>query len=188
LTEQVLVSAPCTFTIKAITLREPGEAQQFLALSRSYFAWMDVELERTTGHSLATIAGMPRESYVRHTVDLARRLVPERASLFFMLDGNAEPAAMGGLRTLPDDAAEIVRIFTRPEYRGQGCGALMVQHLIGEAARMGHAVIRLDTGIFMRSAQKIYEAAGFVRRGPYDGAEPPAVLLPYWIYMERSTA
>ena len=93
---------------------------------------------------------------------------------------------MGGLRTLPDGAAEIVRIYTRPTYRGRGCGALMVRHLIEEAKRAGHSVIRLDTGVFMRSAQKIYEAAGFVRREPYEGAEPPAVLQPYWLYMERA--
>lgn len=182
------MSAPCPFTIKAITLREPKERQQFLDLSRSYFAWMDGELERATGQSLAAITGLPQEAYVQMTADLACRLVPERASLFFLLDDTGEAAAMGGLRTLPDGAAEIVRIFTRPEHRGQGCGALMVRHLIGEAARTGRAIIRLDTGIFMRSAQKIYEAAGFVRRGPYEGAEPPAVLQPYWIYMERGTA
>jgi hypothetical protein len=40
----------------------------------------------------------------------------------------------------------------------------------------------------MQSAQKIYEAAGFKRRDPYPGAEPPAFLQPFWIYMERSAA
>ena len=181
------MSVPCTFTLKTITLREPVEVQQFFDLNACYFAWMDGELEKATGQSLAVITGMPREAYVRMTVELARQLVPDRASLFFLVDDKGGAAAMGGLRTLPDGAVEIVRIFTRPEYRGQGCGAMMVRHLIAEAGRMGQAVIRLDTGIFMRSAQRIYEAEGFVRRGPYEGAEPPAVLRPYWIYMERGT-
>lgn len=56
------------------------------------------------------------------------------------------------------------------------------------AESAGHAVVRLDTGVFMQSAQKIYEEAGFKRREPYPGAEPPAFLQPFWIYMERSAA
>ena len=143
-------------------------------------------------------AGLPRAATVMAVaawglalvsvaVLLTARPAVDEGSLFFLVDDKGGAAAMGGLRTLPDGAAEIVRIFTRPEYRGQGCGAMMVRHLIAEAGRMGQAVIRLDTGIFMRSAQRIYEAEGFVRRGPYEGAEPPAVLRPYWIYMERGT-
>ena len=94
---------------------------------------------------------------------------------------------MGGLRTLPDGVPEIVRIYTRPQHRGKGLGARMVSQLVAEAEQRGNAVVRLDTGVFMLSAQKIYEAAGFVRRGPYPGAEPPEFLQPYWIYMERAS-
>lgn len=102
--------------------------------------------------------------------------------------GAGRVAAMGGLRTLPDGTPEIVRIFTLPEFRGRGLGARMVNQLVAEAESAGHAVVRLDTGVFMQSAQKIYEAAGFKRRDPYPGAEPPAFLQPFWIYMERSAA
>ena len=69
-----------------------------------------------------------------------------------------------------------------------GVGGLGLESLgLAEAEQRGNAVVRLDTGVFMLSAQKIYEAAGFVRRGPYPGAEPPEFLQPYWIYMERSS-
>jgi GNAT superfamily N-acetyltransferase len=173
--------------ITPVSLRELAEIEDFRDMSRAYFEWMDGEIERVTGQTLAAIVGMDREAYVQITVDAGCRLVPDHASLFFIRDASGAAAAMGGLRTLPDGAAEIVRIYTRPAYRGLGCGALMVRHLIEEAGRAGHPIIRLDTGVFMRSAQKIYDAAGFVRRGPYEGAEPPPVLQPHWIYMERPT-
>lgn len=176
------------FRFAAVGLRSTEEIQEFLDLTREYFAWMDGEIERATGQPLSAIVGMDREAYVQLTVEAGCRLVPDQASLFFLRDNNGTAAAMGGLRTLPDGAAEVVRIYTRPQYRGRGCGALMVHHLIEEARRAGHSVIRLDTGVFMLSAQKIYEAAGFARRGPYEGAEPPPALQPFWIYMEKSLA
>lgn len=171
--------------ISSVTLDDPKQAAAFLNLSQEYFAWMEGEILRASGLPLAEIVGMSREAYVRHTVEIARTLVPDHASLYFLHAGDEEPAGMGGLRRLPDGAAEIVRIYTRPALRGRGCGRLMVSHLVSEAARQGHDVLRLDTATFMTSAHRIYEAAGFARRGPYPGAEPPPVLEPYWIYMER---
>ena len=88
---------------------------------------------------------------------------------------------------LPDGVPEVVRVYTRPEYRGLGLGSRMVSHLIGEADRQGHVLLRLDTGVFMHAAQRIYTAAGFVRCDAYTGAEPPEFLKPFWIYMERRT-
>jgi ribosomal protein S18 acetylase RimI-like enzyme len=94
--------------------------------------------------------------------------------------------AMGGLRRLPDGTAEIVRIYTKPESRGLGLGRRMVGELTSLASSLSYQTLRLDTAVFMESAQRIYEAAGFLPRGPYAGAEPPPQLQPYWLYYERS--
>lgn len=173
------------FHFTPIDLNAPDDMAVFVALNRAYFEWMDGELRNVVGLPLSSVVGMDLEAYVQLTLSKVRGLVPEKASLFFLRAPDGTVAAMGGVRTLADGAAEIVRIYARPEFRGQGLGALMVDHLLAQARRTGHAVIRLDTGVFMRSAQKIYAAAGFVRRPPYEGAEPPAVLQPHWLYMER---
>lgn len=176
------------FAFTPADLRDPGDLAAFRALNDDYFAWMDGELARVTGRGLQDITGMDRASYVNLTVDVALRAVPHGAQVYFLRDGAGQAVAMGGLRTLPDGALEIVRIYTRPEQRGRGLGARMVNRLVAEAGQRGAATLRLDTGVFMHSAQKIYEAAGFVRRDPYPGAEPPEFLKPYWIYLERSVA
>lgn len=161
------------------------DVEVFLQLNRVYFEWMDQEFRKVVGLQLPSIVGMELEDYVQLTFRRLRELMPNKAWLFFLRAPSGAVAAMGGLRTLADGAAEIVRIYARPEFRGQGLGGRMVDHLISHARRTGHAIVRLDTGIFMQSAQRIYAAAGFEMRPPYDGAEPPPVLQPYWLYMER---
>lgn len=176
------------FDFAPADLGQAGDLAVFRQLNDAYFAWMDGELARVTGKGLQDIVGMDRARYVDLTVEVALAAVPHTAQVYFLRDGAGRAAAMGGLRVLPDGTPEIVRIFTLPDFRGRGLGARMVNQLVAEAESAGHAVVRLDTGVFMRSAQKIYEAAGFKRREPYPGAEPPEFLQPYWIYMERSAA
>lgn len=181
---ETITTDPFSFT--RADLEKTADIAIFTDLNREYFTWMDGELLRVTGKSLAGIVGMDIESYVQRTVAHARQLAPQQGQLFFLRSQDGAVSAMGGLRLLPDGVPEIVRIYTRPEYRGKGLGAQMVAQLIAETERDGHHVLRLDTAVFMRAAQKIYAAAGFRRRDPYPGAEPPAFLQPYWLYMERS--
>jgi len=161
------------------------DRQIFLDLSREYFTWMNPEIVAVSGLSIPDMVGMDIESYVQYTVGTGADLGTADGGLYFFRAADGFAIAMGGLRRLPDDAAEIVRIFTRAQCRGQGAGTQMVNALIGEAKRLGYGVIRLDTGVFMTSAQRIYKAAGFIERDPYPGAEPPERLQPHWLYMER---
>jgi len=173
------------FSFICADLQRTADLDAFTKLNREYFTWMDGELRRITRRSLADIVGCDLESYVHRTVTHVQRLPFHSGQLYFLVGEEGEVAAMGGLRMLPDGVLEVVRVYTRPEYRGLGLGSRMVEHLIGEAERKGHALLRLDTGVFMHAAQKIYAAAGFVRCDPYPGAEPPEFLQPFWIYMER---
>ena len=91
---------------------------------------------------------------------------------------------MGGLRQLPNGNGELVRIYTRPEYRGQGYGKRILEHLIEDSKKRGFKFLNLDTGVFMKSAQSMYLDHGFTLCDPYEGAEPPHQLLPYWLYMQ----
>lgn len=158
----------------------------FICITQEYFDWMNGEIISHCGFSIPDIVGMSLEAYVAYTADIGGRIAPGEGGVYAQRTEDGQIVAIGGLRRLPDGAAEIVRIFTSPRFRGQGLGSASVAFLIAEAQRLGYGTLRLDTAVFMKSAQKIYHAAGFVERAPYAGAEPPQPLLPFWIFMERA--
>ena len=73
----------------------------------------------------------------------------------------ANGAAVGTGRLLPD--GHIGRMAVLREYRGKGVGALLLQALVEQARRRGHAFARLNAQI---------QAAGFYRRFGFDIAGP----------------
>lgn len=172
-------------TFTRVNLDQQAERQELRDLCRDYFVWMNGEITRVCGFSIPDVVKMDIDAYVDLTMDIGRRIGPEEGGIFLLRDAGGQPLAMGGLRRLPDGAAEIVRIYTRPECRGRGCGAAVMDNLIAWARRLGYQTIRLDTGVFMTSAHKIYRAAGFAPCEPYPGAEPPEALQPFWLYMQR---
>ncbi|MCX5514417.1 hypothetical protein C3941_15180 [Kaistia algarum] len=168
-----------------LDMQSDRDRSEFIAITKEYFEWMNGEFVRVCQFSIPDLVGMTIDEYVGYTTDIAAEIGPEDGGIHVRRSPFGEIMAMGGLRRLPDGAAEIVRIFTRPDFRGEGLGFQTVNHLVGEAGRLGYGVLRLDTGIFMKSAQKIYQAAGFSPCEPYAGAEPPPRLLPFWLFMER---
>lgn len=160
--------------------------EEILEISIEYFDWMNVEIIQCCKFSIPEIVGMSLDAYVQYTTEIGCQIGPDEGGVYVQRDSTGEIMAMGGLRRLPDGAAEIVRIFTRPQFRGKGLGRQSVAHLVGQARRLGYDMIRLDTAVFMRSAQQIYRAAGFSLCEPYAGAEPPPQLLPFWLYMQRT--
>ena len=64
-------------------------------------------------------------------------------------------------------------------------GAIIVKRLIADAEAFGYLAMRLDSGPFMTSAHKLYEAEGFRDRTAYEGAEVPAEVHHNWRFMER---
>ena len=167
-------------------LQQSVERQAFLDLSHEYFRWMNQEISQLCGFSIPTLVKMSISDYIALTLDIAAQISPTEGGIYFLRDAGGNTIAMGGLRRLPSGSAEIVRIYTRPESRGNGHGTTMIQRLISETRRLGYDELYLDTGVFMTSAQKIYRAAGFTACDPYPGAEPPEALVPYWLYMKHS--
>ncbi len=154
-----------------------------LQMTGEYFSWMNDQIQEACGFSIPDIVGMPLEQYI----PLAMGFINPRDSLnaaFYLLISNGIPVGMGGLRQLPSGNGEIVRVYTRPEYRGQGYGKKILEHLIEDSKKRGFKFLNLDTGVFMKSAQSMYLAHGFTPCEPYEGAEPPPQLFPYWLYMQ----
>ncbi len=86
---------------------------------------------------------------------------------FFVLRADGEPACCGGVQLFGTDYGEVKRMYVRPQYRGQGFGKLMLDHLVAYTQAHGVDVLRLETGIHQREAIGLYERMGFTRIPPF---------------------
>jgi GNAT superfamily N-acetyltransferase len=96
---------------------------------------------------------------------------PGGAFLVGRRDGVA--VCCGGVKRLPDGAAEIKRMFVVPEARRQGLARLLLGALEDAARSLGYDVVRLDTGPRQPHAQALYEASGYHPIGNFN-ANPVA--------------
>lgn len=157
---------------------------QALRLTMQYFEWMDREIRATCGFSIPDIVGMPLPAYIQSAADTICPNVPNE-SIFYLLVQDGVAVGMGGIRMLSTECAEIVRIYVDPKWRGKGYGVKLLDRLIDDSRSFGYKRLNLDTGVFMTSAHRVYERCGFKDCSPYEGAEPPEVLHPYWRFMTR---
>ena len=105
---------------------------------------------------------------------------PNGALLLALVDNR--PAGCVALRTLPDGACEIKRLFVRAEHRGLGVGRQLMEALIDLARRRGFSTMRLDTGDLQPEAHALYASLGFVPIPPY--YEVPDRLRKHLVFME----
>jgi ribosomal protein S18 acetylase RimI-like enzyme len=94
--------------------------------------------------------------------------------LFLVAMDDGVPVACGGLRFVRDDektssdaesgggAAEITKLFTREERRGEGIGSRLMLRLENTARQAGATVLRLDTRTDLAEARRLYERLGFI--------------------------
>lgn len=96
-----------------------------------------------------------------HALDLEKLKRPEIT--FWSVWQNDELVGCGALKELDSQHGEIKSMRSLPEYRGQGVGKLMLQHILPEARRRGYSRLRLETGTmdFFIPARKLYEKFGF---------------------------
>lgn len=78
--------------------------------------------------------------------------------------------------------AEIKRMFVLPEFRGLKIGRRILDELEERARAAGLRLARLETGVAQPEALRLYERAGYQRRGPF-GAYPEDPLC---IFMEKT--
>lgn len=104
-----------------------------------------------------------------------------RAALFVYAENRL--VGCGGY-VIHADHGELKRMFVLPETRGLGIGRRLLDHLEEHARAAGVRTLRLETGIYQPEALRLYERAGYVRRGPFGeyGHDPLSV------FMEKSLA
>jgi len=75
----------------------------------------------------------------------------------------------GGLKRLPDGAAEIKRMFVVPGARGRGMARTLLLALEDRARAMGFTIVRLDTGPKQPRASALYRSAGYAEIDNFNG-------------------
>jgi GNAT superfamily N-acetyltransferase len=104
----------------------------------------------------------------------------ESGGEFLVGELEGEVVAMGAIRRISPDAAEVKRMRVRPGLQGRGYGHAMLDSLHRRAARIGYTTLHLDTTVQQWAARGLYLKNGYreVGRGgvgPFD-----------CIYYERS--
>jgi len=80
---------------------------------------------------------------------------------FFVVRLDGAPIGCGAVRKLNADEAELKRMFVRPEARKRKIGAAIVDALETEARALGAKRLLLETALYLESAVRMYERAGF---------------------------
>lgn len=159
--------------------------QQLIALNVEYMNWVLQSVERHFGVRAQDALGMRIEEYVPSAIDKVCGDPPPKG-VFYLVEVEGNVVGMGGIRYLRDGVAEVKRIYFRPAARGNGLGARMLSRLLSDARSFGYQNICLDTGPFMKSAHRIYEACGFSDCAPYPGTEVPNAFHSGWRFMQRA--
>jgi len=90
-----------------------------------------------------------------------------------------ELVGCGGYVNHASAYGELKRMFVRPAARGLGVGRRLLAALEAHAAEARLAVLRLETGVSQPEALRLYERAGYTRRGPFGAytADPLSIFM-----------
>jgi GNAT superfamily N-acetyltransferase len=118
------------------------------------------------------------QNFEQEVAALPGKYSPPRGMLLLAFCGGAI-AGCGALRSLDENVCEMKRLYVRPEFRCQGIGRIIAERLIGEAKRIGYALMRLDTiPKQMREANRLYRLLGFYEiTAYYDNPQPGAAYM-----------
>ena len=131
------------------------------------------ELEEDLGGGI-----YPDESQHGYSIE---KLLSEGVA-FFMVRVDGAAAGCGGVQIF-GEYGELKRMYIRPEFRGQGLGRLLVEHLADHARGHGARLLRLETGIYQTDAIRLYERMGFYEIPPFG----PYLLDPNSVFYERES-
>jgi GNAT superfamily N-acetyltransferase len=94
------------------------------------------------------------------------RLIAEGVA-FYVLWAASEAAGCGGIKIVDQEYGELKRMYVRPQFRGRGYGAMILNHLSEHARGHGIHLLRLETGVHQQAAIRLYEHCGFRRIPPF---------------------
>jgi len=139
----------------ALVLASPGTPAE-LDLVRELFR----EYQQSIGTDLCF------QNFESELATLPGAYAPPRGRLYLGMS-SGEGACCAGLRPCDEAAAEMKRLYVRPQHRGLGYGLALANTLIADARSLGYRRLVLDTLPAMKAAQAMYEALGFRDIEPY---------------------
>jgi putative acetyltransferase len=108
----------------------------------------------------------PPEFQFQMTVE---QMANSATTLFVARDEAGQAVGMGALKVESDDMAEVKRMYTRPEIRGQRIGVALLDAITELARQKGISHLMLETGDVagFEPAHRLYSKAGFTRCGAF---------------------
>lgn len=108
----------------------------------------------------------PPEFQFQMTVE---QMSDPKTTVFVARDETGRAVGMGALKVESDDMAEVKRMFTRPEIRGQRIGSALLARIEALAVEKGIAHLMLETGDTpgFEPAHRLYTNSGFTRCGAF---------------------
>ena len=151
-----------TFTIAP--LQAGADLDEARALFRAYAASLPIDLAyQGFDTELATLPGA---------------YAAPAGALLLARDGAGAAIGCVALRPLAEPGCcEMKRLFVAPTARGLGLGRVLMEAIVGEAARLGYREVRLDTLPTMTAAIAMYRAAGFLPIAPYYDTAPAGTIF-----------
>lgn len=107
---------------------------------------------------------------------------PHGTFLLLVRDGRAISA--GAFMTIDAATVEFKRMWTHPDFRGQGLAHRVLEELEAEAARRGATRVVLSTGPRQPEAVTLYRKAGYIPL--FDETLPPEVVVIHHFAKELS--
>ncbi len=134
--------------------RQPVDPQ-VMALYADFIVEADTELGLDVVEAELE-AGPPRDLTAPHGVML-------------LAVRDSEAAAIGGVRHLDSEVAEIKSMYVAPAHRGSGLASALLRRLEAIARDRGCLATRLDTSDYLTPAVALYRSAGYREVPDYNG-------------------
>ena len=120
-----------------------------------------------------------------HILDVHALLRPD-VRFLVARDGSGALVGTAAYRVMPGEAqtegvayGEVKRMYVNPAQRGRRIGARLLQAVEAGMRGEGLAQALLETGADQSEAVRLYQRAGYVRRGPFGGYPDNGLSLFY---------